>query len=244
MKAAPLKLLLALQLYPGDLPQALMLARLIADIEKVRRRDIDFALVITREVQDEEADDFRYVIEPKLPFTVIRSKRFGKGWPAGPNDLWQDGMRQIDNANEFHKKGWTHILTFEPDCVPCRRDWINCLKSEVERMAREGKEVCGTVCEADNPARIHINGNAIFQAGITARYPALCGAGGPWDFAHRALLLKLGTDSNYIEQRYSDKEKHTAEFFEQISKNGERLAFIHGLKDPENIEIAREALKL
>lgn len=244
MQKPDVKLLLALQVYPGDFDQATELCRLISDIEPRRRRDIEFALFVTREVTQDMIDDLNHILSTKFTFTVIRSKRFGKGWPAGPNDLWQEGMRQMLQTNGIYKKGWTHILTFEPDCIPMRPDWINCLVEECRRMDVQQKDVCGAVCESENPARIHINGNALFRVDIVSRHPILSGAGGPWDFFHRGLLLSLGIDSNFIDQRYGDKETHSVEFFEEIRKNGQRLAFLHGLKDPQNIEAVRQMLKL
>lgn len=235
------RLLLALQFYPGDEMQAQELATLITEIEPKMRDDVDFALVHTREVKSFIAEDIARILRQKFAnVSIIRSKRFGTGWPMGPNDLWQDGMRQLQALYRAEKLRATAVFTFEPDCVPLRRDWIDTLKAAWAEAYANGKLVLG---HAHNEPKTHINGNAIFDIRILDRIPELigCSAQTGWDVEHGQALLRHSQDTPFIHQLHRMKDI-ALDFFCGLRKMGFTPAIFHGVKDCSAIGHARRIL--
>lgn len=234
------KLLLALQIWPGDANRTLALTRLICDIETKRRNDVIFGLFHTREVTQEYTKEWAAITVEKFQTLILRSNRFGRGWPLGPGDLWQDCMLQMADRVIQGQSDVDGVLTFEPDCIPLRTDWIDCLKSEWEKAREKGYQVCGHI-HGEGEGK-HINGNAIFSATMIRDHPKTCSSATSWDMEHRALFLEIGIDTNLITQFYADKTLYTPEQLAKIRKNGEIPALLHGLKDSKNIDSARELL--
>lgn len=235
------RLLLALQFHPGDEDQARELAILLTEIEPTMRTDVDFALMHTREVKPFIAKEIADILKQKFAnVSIIRSKRFGTGWPMGPNDLWQDCMRQLQAQHRAEQLRATAIFTFEPDCIPLRRDWIDTLKSAWTEAYAQGKLVLGHM---HNEPKTHINGNAIFDIRILDRIPELigCSAQTGWDVEHGQALLRHGQDTPFIYQ-LSRMKDIALDFIAGLRKMGFTPAIFHGIKDCSGIGHARSLL--
>ncbi len=216
------------------------LAEFICELEPTKREDVDFILLHTRAVNSPFAAGLGKTIREKFAnYATIKCRRFGTGWPLGCNDLWQDGMRQIARMKREGRITSDAVLTFEPDCIPLRRDWINVLIAEWLKARELGKSVCGYLADGT-----HINGNAIFAANITTINHNLLGSSGKtgWDFDHAPYLLANAYITPYIMQIYRINfirwEKLAA-----IRNDGEVPALFHGIKDGLGVKCAREMIK-
>ena len=237
-------LLLALQCCSGDMQQALNLAALIGEIEPKTRGDVEFAILHNRSVKGWMAEAIVAATEGKFVKThIIKSKRFGIGWPDGCNDLWQDGMMQIA---ELYAKGTisSHaVLTFEPDCLMLRPDWINALIAEWNLVSSNGKHCFGHIHDAGGTIGNHINGNAVFRTDMVKRYAKMQTSATAWDCEHKDITLSVGVDSDLILQQYGRRTEINREEILTIRKNGKVPAFVHGIKHQSGIEAVREMIK-
>ena len=239
-----MKLNLCLQLCPLDQEDGLKLVRLICDIEKERRKDVEFTLCVRRDTDDSICKDIISLAKTKFTNVFfIRSKRNATGWPHGPNELWSEAMTQVETMHKNGSMKSTGTLTFEADCTPLRPDWIDRLCDEWERAQSLGKLVVGHEHQFEGKEKSHINGNAIFHNAIMDKHGALCGSDPTWgwDAFHGALLLKIGTDTDMIWQKYRMKEVSKEEFV-ALRKNGVIPALFHGIKNGRGIELANEMI--
>lgn len=233
--------LLMLQCCPLDAQAALELTQIICDIEKEKRHDVEFLIA------------YRWDTNPaiiKAIFETARSKfataltiggrRYGTGHPGGCNDLWQDSMMQVSGLvkNGLSKAG--AVLTFEPDCVPLRHDWIEELMT-AWMTAPVDTRVVGSRCQMGMPHE-HINGNAIFHPNIMYIHPELALSQGNWDVFHRKLLLRIGAHTNSIEQLYAHRDPVSREFIEEIRSKYRQPALLHGVKDGSARAVIREMI--
>lgn len=216
----------------------------MGEIEPGVRSDVEFAVLHNRSVPDFMAQAIVKATAGKFASThIIRSRRFGVGWPEGCNDLWQDGMRQIARLHDTKRITAPCVLTFEPDCCILRPDWINALIAEWEAVHNEEKHCFGHVNDAGGNRGIHINGNAVFLINMVIRYAKMQSSAVAWDIEHKDITMSVGRDSNTIIQLYGRKDPVTRDEIEAIRKNGEIPAFVHGIKHPSGNEIIREMIK-
>ncbi len=122
-----LKLVIALQYHEADQPQAMRLAKMIADIEPVYRDDVEFVFVHRFDCNPPDRDHPSVVaIRSRFPFHAYRTHTRWIGWPAGPNAMAMDFLRYI---GVIAKDLWPRcgVLLIEPDCVPLSRHWLDTL---------------------------------------------------------------------------------------------------------------------
>ena len=237
-------LVFALQVSPHEIEQAREMARLIVDIEKEPRGDVEFCLAIRDDVDANAAAEIEAILKQRFPAFTLRSKRYGRGWPDGCNDLWQSTMMQLGQWARGGKTKCEAVVTFEPDCIPLRLDWINRLKQEWVRVRDLGKMAFGTVHDAGGTAGLHINGNMVLDIHAIKRFPQLQSSHGCWDCFHAKLFLENGVDSPTIIQRYGERRDLTPEDFAGFrSKGGDEVpAFIHGIKAMSRFDAVRSFL--
>lgn len=151
------KILLALQFWQRDQARAYKLAKLIADWQPSLSTRADFCFVPRKDVEHDKSQN-AYVGKKFRTFTH-HGRRDGSGWPFGPNELWLDLMTKLSERGGL---GYKAVLTFEPDCVPLCKDWIEQLhKAWDDSKAFVVGSILPTV-GADGP-QDHINGNAMFS---------------------------------------------------------------------------------
>jgi hypothetical protein len=205
-------MILALQCYDGDAAQALELTKLICDIETAMRKNDVFCISTQRGTSEKIIDKIVSLAEEKFnQVLVIRGERRGTGWPAGPNDQWAETMMRVSQAFK-HNPTQTGVLTFEPDCVPLRADWIDALKA-IFRI--------GLLRDYDE-----LNSSTGRQG---------------WDMTHAKLLLSIGEDTDMIFQNYGLSD-YDREYLENVRKNAVIPALFHGVKGPNAVRIVREML--
>lgn len=236
-----MSLILTLQTHPGDIAQARALLELITDIEPEKRSDVEFCIAYTRECNEAHIRAMVGIAQRKFATVFsIRSKRRGRGWPEGPNDLWQFTMDTLAIMATKGKIKADAALTFEPDCLPMRRSWINDIKEAWRDASARGKQVLGHLHTGT-----HINGNAVFALGLVRLYPALLDgkATEGWDTQHAKIFLPHSEDSDLFFQIYRLKHFPMRQA-ERIRKNGVIPALFHGVKTLEGIAVARELLDM
>jgi hypothetical protein len=229
-------MILALQCHPGNAEQALALVDLICAIEPEKRKDVDFCLAMRRDTDQSVADRAKKLAEAKFEKVIIfRGNRMGTGWPSGPNDLWAELTMRLSIMRKEGKTSRDCVLTFEPDCVPLRADWINVLKAAWAQADGKGKDCIGT--QETEPD--HLNGNGVFRIGIARKWPALYGSAHTgWDCHHGRLLLTIGEDTPAITQRYQWQGYNRGDL-EAVRKQGKIPALLHGTKGPEGVVFVR-----
>lgn len=229
-------MIIALQCCPLDAHHALELTRLICDIELNKRADVEYCIACRKDTPPELVGAMRAVALEKFTVChVVAGKRTGVGWPVGPNDLWAETMMRLSILRKEGKTAMPAVLTFEPDCVPLRTDWLDILLATWVGAASRGKLVVG-----NNHDDTHINGNAIFKVDITKQYPELNGADAAagWDAYHGELLLKLGEDTDAIMQMYQMRS-YTRATLECARKRGFIPALFHGTKGADGLRFVR-----
>lgn len=152
-------MLIALQFCPTDFPHAMRLARLIADIERTPRTDVEFCFAARFDCAP-APDAVKYLML-KFPVRIFNTTTRWTGWPGGPNGMARDVLAHA--AREWAKQDG--ILLIEPDCVPMARDWIDQLRYEWSQHRclmmgawRDSGPSCG-----------HINGNCIVSPDFADR---------------------------------------------------------------------------
>jgi hypothetical protein len=232
-------LIIALQFWEKDFADAMRLASRLAELEDTPRADVEVWLVPrfdapapTREVLAKVATRFNV--------NVYRTKRRGRGFPAGPNDMvhdvWMEVHRRCLQERGF-KERVNGVLLWEADDVPVCKDWLDRLLAEWKTARQEGKLILG--CKMDSPVP-HINGNMIFHPSLFASIRGLegCPTVHAWDIFHAEKFLPVAFESKLIANFYHAKEVPPSRVWNK--KGATKYAFVHGVKDGS---IFDEALK-
>ncbi len=244
---------LTLQCWEGDIADAEQLTQLIADIEPERRSDVEFILSIRRGTEIKHAQTIINIAKEKFAVArILQCKGFATGWPASPNTMWLETQMRLSVLKRDGKIQANWALTFEPDCILLRPDWIALLQGDVNQANQLGKDVVGHAHYfVDQKNRMidhgfhHINGNALFKIGILKKYSAFQRDGDPlvgWDAFHGELLLKIGMDTPNIYQMYRMREIDR-KTLENIRKDGQIPSLFHGLKKSIGIPIIRSMIQ-
>jgi hypothetical protein len=230
-----MKVLFCLQMCPIDCMAGLELAQIIAAMP-IHDNSFEWLVSYRQDTPLDRVMRTQIALSRKFPkVTSYRAYRFAQGWPAGPNALWFSTM---EYAADLHKRGLTKcegILTFEADCVPTRRDWMEVLDAAYENRKAP---IVGNLHRSEIPD--HINGNSVFPIDLLTTYPDLvkCPMIHAWDFFHRELFLSIAEDSPYLTQYYQRRNLTKDEFI-ALRKHGERPALLHGVKDSTARSLAR-----
>jgi len=226
----PRKLLLALQFYAKDQPDAYALARTILNIENGAVQDLaDFCFVPRFDTYHDE--NMTTAMTRSFDTFVVRGKTEAVGWPAGCNALWADLMAHV-YRNEWYRE-YKAVLTFEPDAMPLTRDWIARLSAAWDRA---GAGVVGHIHQTNGAhgSQQHINGNALFSTDpgfLEAILEELrdCPDQHGWDTYLAPLFEGMGwEDAPEIRSWYSRTGVRVSEY-EDLVKSG--AVFLHGVKD-------------
>lgn len=230
-------LLFALQVYSGDIEQAVRLSKLLADIQEplglnksadamvVYRRDCPPDKRLERNLEDCFGTLHRY--------TTARREI---GFPGGPNGMWCDLMQQLVLMEKRRGLHWEAVLTTEADAVPTSSDWAEKLLSA---WRRERVKVAGHLLPNGEWPCGHINGNALFCPTIAAGSPQLvgCSATRAWDTWFAPVFEALGwTDIPEIRSIY---RKNGISHEEVAKLVAEGCSWLHGVKDNSAQDWAR-----
>lgn len=235
------KILLALQYWKGDRDQAMRLARFIADLQHGHSDLADF-LFVSRFDCGHDDETVKYVSRKFDTHTFI-SRRRGKGWPHGSNDLW---FALIEHVNDqIEKRRFRHykaVFTFEADCVPLSPRWINHFIEQFDAAnATRPTYVMGALL----PNGPHINGNALFKCDLAfTRWLSKTVSAAPpragWDYVLAGAFAKWGWAVLAGLKSYWNSPSLPESQIEQEFREG--TVFIHGIKDDSLLTSARRRL--
>ena len=236
---SPHGLILALQYWSGDEARALGLARLLADIETERRGDVVLALCRSADCPlSAEAKRTAQHCHAKFPAVmVIQSNRPGHGHPDGPNQQWISFMETFAAERAAGRVHAEHVFTFEPDCVPLSRDWIDHLMVEQKLTIEQGKRITAAVMRHTDHRVQHPNGNLVMHLPYFTDHPSLhqTPATEAWDMHHRVELLSATRPSTIIANRHESKG-WTISLLRNLATEA---AWLHGFRDEVPWKFAR-----
>jgi hypothetical protein len=237
---------LCLQCCPLDLGPAFELVQLICDIETHRRPETEFFLVYRKDCPLWVAKDFVKLVAKRFGrWGACPARNHDVGWPGGPNMLAASAF--IEMSILRRADGICHneaFLLFEPDCIPLRKDWLDALSEEWERVKAAGKECFGHWHHLGaEDEGLHMNGNAVFETAFFDKHPTwIVGtATQGWDFFFRDKILPISEDSNLIFQHWN-RWGMSADELDNMTKNGVRPALFHGVKTSDARQHARKFL--
>lgn len=236
------KLVIALQFWEGDRDAAMRNAVRIADNEPKFREDVIFMFVARFDCPHDIAVA-KYVGQ-KFKTEMYTGFRRGKGWPHGCNELWCDLMQEsIRRTRSGEWEGVDGILTFEADCVPVRRDWLDVLRKAWDEALAQNKMVLGHWLPEPAPLG-HINGNAIFDPNIAIKLGLVgCSSETGWDFHWGPKFAPHAVKSDLIRMYYHCDGVPESWFVAPGENNGEIPAMIHGIKDGASEKYADRVLR-
>jgi hypothetical protein len=217
----------------GDQAQAAEWVKFITDIQDKPRKDI--LLAVVRRFDTPLSDAMREAAQyAKSKFTVDTSAQSVvkvRGWPDGPNEVWNYTMSYY--ARTAFQHGHKEIFTTEPDTVPLYRDWIRRLEAEHALTRAAGKLVTGCYHAPDydgNPYK-HINGNLIMDlAWYWERRQKLSHTpqGKAWDTTHANKIVPVARASS----AWANPYRMTGITVEQVRKLRDAgVVWLHGVKD-------------
>ena len=153
------------QYHSGDMREAEVLARFIADLEPNRRSDVKFRFIARKDTPSFDMNVIKHV-SAKFETSWTHSESTETGWPKGPNGIAYDIL--LGGERAMQDIGWYDVdafLMLEPDCVPLSASWLDHLIAEWEAAKLAGKWMMGS-WRNSGPAGGHINGNCIIRADI------------------------------------------------------------------------------
>jgi hypothetical protein len=170
---------------------------------------------------------------------VARAKHFANGWPAGSNALWKSTMEDAAHMASSGQTKAEGILTFEPDCVPMSRDWIDRLEAEYRNRKRP---IVGHMHQVETIC-MHVNGNAMWPIDLATRWPQTLSVppADAWDYYNRDFFVSQAQDTPLIAQIYRRKVLSFAEWT-TLRKHDLRPVLLHGIKDGSGRRLSREQL--
>lgn len=225
------KLAIALQFYEGDKPQAMRLARMIADIEQFFRWEIRFIFVPRFDSWVD--DDTRKHVAHKFMVSEIRCLNNWTGWPGGPNGMAHDLLcHAVVGLSDC-----SGLLMIEPDCVPVHQNWINILWSVWESLPVN--RLMFGAWRNSGGAEGHINGNCIVRPNIGA-FPGflkLFNQHLAWDCAVAPIMSHYWEKTDLIQNCFESRDAKPSDI-------DPSAVLVHGYKDDSLYNIARERMKL
>ncbi len=233
---------LVLQFHESDKPQAMRLARMIADIEHLPREDVKFIFAARFDCEhDEETVNHVRVKFPYVEAITTTTKLIG--WPFGPNAMAVDVLEYLDAGSMMDG-----ALLLEPDCVPLSRHWLNVLIDEWQTARKENKVILGAWRNSGPPGG-HINGNCILHPQLASwlrsrGFEVRQMAGGmAWDCSIapwvRDHWMTTGRILNHFQSVHATEDSVLTP-----DMGDDSPVLVHGYKDDSAYALARKLLSL
>lgn len=187
-----MNLAIAIQMWEGDMKEALRLARLLTDIELEKRSDVALILSVRFDINERSRElvETKRYCENKFPTWIMRSKRVAKGHPDGCFGLWAG---TAENCCEGLRRGepFDNVFFVESEGVPTRFDWIDELKRHHQVTLDAGKFVTGPRMEGCRFYPTHINGSCVMYMPFFYSTKSLhsCPSGVAWDCVHARTMV-------------------------------------------------------
>lgn len=239
MKAEPAipnrKLLINLQYYHGDQPQANRLAKLIADIEPKRRTDVAFLFSGRHDCKHDQRV-LNYV-GTKFDVYSFTNGRVAVGWPFACNELWFGSITHV--ANYSHVIGtYNAVLCMEADDLPLTADWLDRL---IESWNSNKAVVMGHLVHAPGT---HINGNCMISGdnGTLARIRRIgsCNPSAGWDYILASRFKQWGWAHTDCIRSEWNRATISEQYIDELIDAG--VVMFHGTKDNSGLEILESRL--
>lgn len=233
----PLPLALVLQFWKGDKRRALDLARLIADIEPLRRTD-PVCFVFARQdncPMDAEIEETMLYVGMKMPvMDLVTTIDERKHYPGVCFDAWASACRQLSDAYHTGRLPYGNAFFFEADGCPIGSDWIDRLKHAHEETLLLGKRVTGPLMRfggVDSVHQVggHVNGTLALHLSCWDDYPSLhrCPPTVAWDVFHGLALRNEAGPSQIIANHHGGRALSQEMYWEF----GKEHAFVTSIKD-------------
>lgn len=259
-------MIIALQCYQnpddgqGDLPQAMTLARLLADLEPEPRNDVLLALAYQPGTPRPPLVE-RTVAHCRRTFSVVELvSEFGaRGHPEGCTALWLGTTshchrmiaagHHVDPACLYdactpHGRS---LLTLDGgDGVPLHRDWLDrMIALHLETLSR-GKLITGTPY-FQGGCPLHVNPNAVFELAVFDRTNFLADVPSydgtvmtNFDVYHREEMLAHASLSSAVRTDWRGGGRRATR--ELLLERSREAIWLHGYRDADLYWTAREHL--
>ncbi len=241
------KILITIPYWDGDRNQAMLMAKLLADLEPKHSDLADILFVHRFDSKKIDPEGVKY-ISRKFNVLQHRSARKETGWPAGCNGILWGMLEYVYHKSEAKQiPQYKAIFNMASDVVPLRQDWLPWLHAQWDAIRRKDSTCCMAGAFIQNhDARDHINGDACFLAtdyeflkwlvrgvgGIRVR----CG----WDWLLASDFCDRGwSDIAGIKSLWQTPTMTQAEAEAWIKR---KVFMIHGVKDNSLLEHARKIL--
>jgi hypothetical protein len=238
-------MIVCLQFWRGDIEKAMRLARFIADLEPLKRSDVEF-LFVARFDCDHDHETIHYVQEKFEKVHWIATHTKWTGWPGGCNGMARDTLEWL-SVNRTK----TPALLLEPDCVPVTKDWLDRLSKEATRLfIAADKWLAGDWRNSGGPYG-HVNGNCLIRPDIIPQLLEHFNEGLAWDCAIAPAVRTNWYFTPLIKNRFESKnatyrDLHGANWYPgrltAVELEEYRPVLVHGFKDDSAFELAKEEL--
>lgn len=234
------KFLIALQFYPGDKENAMRLARLITDFQKVHSTEADF-LFAARFDTIADPKTVEYVSRKFNVYSMV-SRRKGTGWPFGTTELVCSALEwAYSNIRAARCPRYKAVFTCEGDGVPLVSDWISSFSAAWDGFPK-GTKVAGDIDERPNCPR-HINGNAFFSTDpyflnwMVSKALPLTPPQAPWDiYLAKAFETRGWSRMPGLRNYWQTPTMNYAWYAQELAQS---VKWIHGVKDSSLYDLIR-----
>jgi len=184
--------------WEGDKAQAMALARLLADLEPIKRTDVTFLFSARFDASFDE-ETIAYASE-KFNVRKFKGRKHETGWPAGPNGLYRESIVECIELVRSGRVNATGVLFIEADCVPLHKDWLNMLIKEWKEC---GKDILGAWFDRSDGCANHVNGNCIISTTFWKKNKRIMMPGSRgWDVDLSDIILPNAAPSKLIWSDY------------------------------------------
>jgi len=242
------KILVALPFWKGDKTDAMLLARLLADLEPQYSTIADFAFVARRDCSHDR-DTVGYVAKKFNTHTVI-SNRMETGWPNGCNGIFfglVDWLLRGTSAGRIPQ--YSGVFVCASDTAPLTRDSIRFIYDQwwllrARSVIAAGAMVPGSIRGTD---KFHINGDCFIMPGnpdflfwLAKRAGQVIRQRGGWDWILAPEFEQRGwANIPEIVSHYRRPPFAEGEWEKYV---GAGIKWTHGIKGRSLIDEARRKL--
>ncbi len=235
------RLVISVSYHESDKPQAERLLKLIADCEPRKRDDVE--IHVCRRFDATPATDALIYVADKFKVSASTTRTPWTGWPAGPNAMAMDLLREADRRVKSGE--WADVdglLMLEPDVVPCVPTWIDEIRLAWLRTRMDDRWMMGSWRNSGGEFG-HINGNCVVVPDLASRIDL--GVIGPelaWDCAIVGQTKHHWQVTGLIKNAFATRA--ATEYDMKTPEVGYvRPAIYHGCKDESAISIAEGWLR-
>lgn len=231
-----------LQFHAADYDRAMLVARLIADLEVKFNPNVELTFVPRFDCPPPD-DETLKACAKKMPLALFRTSTKWYGWPAGCNAMALDCMMEAKRlVRDGPWKSDDMLLLIEADCCPLTPSWLGCLRNEWTVARAAGKIIMGSWRNSGGQWG-HINGNCCLIPGFADMIPVkhLIGEDCAWDAALAPYIKDLWHVTGLIKNCF--QTQHISDTMIETPELGVDLpVMIHGIKSMDAISYTRSKI--